>query len=161
MGKTKLISNPPRGILRLGLRLPILLYRIHLGWLLGNRFLLLNHTGRKSGKNHQTVIEVVKYDRDLKCFFVVSGWGDKSDWYQNIQKNPNVTICSSRQILQAHAENIPLSDAVKILNEYIIRYPSAFKELTTLFLGERLQPGLESSQRLAEKMPMVVFCPRR
>jgi hypothetical protein len=30
-----------------------------LGWLLGNRFLMLIHTGRHSGRLHQTVIEVV------------------------------------------------------------------------------------------------------
>ena len=157
MGKRKLISTPPEGILRFGLRLPIWLYRIHLGWLLGNRFLLLNHTGRKSGKVYQTVIEVVKHDRQSNSFFVVSGWGNKSDWYQNIQKKPDVIICSGRQILPVHAENIPLAEAVNILNEYTKRYPTAFKELTALFLGERMQPGMKASQRLAEKMPMVVF----
>jgi deazaflavin-dependent oxidoreductase (nitroreductase family) len=157
MGNTKLISTPPHGILRLGLRLPIWLYRIHLGWLLGNRFLLLNHTGRKSGKAYQTVIEVVKHDRQSNSFFVASGWGNKSDWYQNIQKNPDVIICSGRQTLPVHAENIPLTEAVNILNEYTKRYPIAFKELTALFLGERMQPGMEASQRLAEKMSMVVF----
>jgi deazaflavin-dependent oxidoreductase (nitroreductase family) len=157
MGKTKLISTPPHGILRLGLRLPIWLYRIHLGWLLGRRFLLLNHTGRKSGKVYQTVIEVVKHDRQSNSFFVVSGWGNKSDWYQNIQINPDVIICSGRQTLPVHAENIQLTEAVNILNEYTKRYPIAFKELTALFLGERMQPGMEASKRLAEKMPMVVF----
>lgn len=161
MGKTKLVSTPPRGILRLGLRLPIWLYRLHLGWLLGNRFLLLNHTGRKSCKVHQTVIEVVKHDQDSNSYFVVSGWGNKSDWYQNIQKNPDVIICSGRQTLPVHAENVPLTEAVNILNEYTKRYPIAFKELTALFLGERMQPGLEACRQLAEEMPMVVFSLRQ
>jgi hypothetical protein len=49
---------------------------------------------------------------------------------------------------------------VNILNEYTKRYPIAFKELTALFLGETMEPGLEASQRLAEKMPMVIFRPR-
>jgi deazaflavin-dependent oxidoreductase (nitroreductase family) len=160
MGKTTIITNPPRGILRLGLRLPIWLYRLHLGWLLGNRFLLLNHIGRKSGQIRQSVIEVVKHDQRSDNYFIVSGWGDKSDWYLNIHKNRDVVIQVGRRKLQVHAEDIPLPVAVNILEEYTRRYPMAFKELTALFLGERMQPGLEASRRLAEKMPMIVLRPR-
>jgi deazaflavin-dependent oxidoreductase (nitroreductase family) len=160
MDKATVMATPPRGFLRFGLKLPIWLYRLHLGWLLGKRFLLLTHTGRKSGKLHQTVIEVVRHDQASNSFFVVSGWGDKADWYQNIHKKPDVSIRSGRKNLRVHAEDIPLAEAVDILNEYTHRYPIAFKELTALFLGERLQPGREASQRLAERMPMVVFRPR-
>ena len=160
MDKATVMATPPRGFLRFGLRLPIWLYRLNLGWLLGNRFLLLTHVGRKSGKSRQTVLEVVKYDQVSSSFFVVSGWGDKADWYLNIRKNPDVTICSGRQYLQVRAKEIELARAVDILNEYTRLYPIAFKELTSLFLGERLQPGLEASQRLAEIMPMIVFRPR-
>jgi len=147
--------------LRIGLRLPIWLYRLHLGWLLGTRFLLLSHVGRSSGRIHQTVIEVVKHDRASNSFFVVSGWGDKADWFQNIHKNPHVIIESGGHILQAQADDIPFDEAIDILNEYTHRYPIAFKELTALFLGERMQPGPDASRRLAEKMPMVVFRPRQ
>jgi hypothetical protein len=34
----------PRGLLKWGFNLPILLYRARLGWLLGHRFLLLSTT---------------------------------------------------------------------------------------------------------------------
>jgi hypothetical protein len=63
-------THPPRGLLRLALRLPIWLYRWRLGWLLGDRFLLLTHTGRKSGLPRQVVLEVVHHDEatgDLCC----------------------------------------------------------------------------------------------
>jgi deazaflavin-dependent oxidoreductase (nitroreductase family) len=160
MGKTALLASPPHGALRLGLRLPIWLYRFHLGWLLGNRFLLLHHIGRTSGKSRQSVIEVVKHDEESDSYFVVSGWGDKSDWYQNVHKNRDVIIAVGRRKLQVHAADIPLSEAVDILEEYTRHHPTAFKELTALFLGERMQPGPEASRRLAEKMPMMVFRPR-
>ena len=70
MNKT-IIATAPHGLLRFGLRLPIWLYRLHLGWLFGNRFLLLTHIGRKSGLPRQTVIEVVKHDKESDRFFVV------------------------------------------------------------------------------------------
>src|SRR5689334_1392695 len=41
--------QPPHGFSRMMYRLPVWLFHVHLGWLLGNRFLLLTHTGRKSG----------------------------------------------------------------------------------------------------------------
>jgi len=160
MNKTTM-ATAPHGLLRFGLRLPIWLYRLRLGWLLGNRFLLLIHLGRKSGLPRQTVIEVVKHDMESNSFYVVSGWGEKSDWYQNIQKNPEVMIWVGNRKLPVHAEDILLSETVDILEEYTRRYPLAFKELTRLFLKEELQPGRESSQRLAEIMPMVAFRPRK
>ncbi len=160
MSKTTVLTAP-QGLLRFGLRLPIWLYRLRLGWLFGNRFLLLTHIGRKSGLARQTVIEVVKYDEESDRYFVVSGWGIQSDWYQNIHKNPDVVINVGARKLQVRAEDIPLSEAVDILEEYTCRYPMAFKELTRLFLKEELQPGREASQRLAEMMPMVAFRPRK
>ena len=159
MSKTA-IATAPHGLLRLGLRLPIWLYRLHLGWLLGDRFLLLTHIGRKSGMLRQTVIEVVKHDTESNSMYVVSGWGNQSDWYQNIHKNPDGAINVGGKKLQVRAEDIPLSQAVDILEEYTHRYPLAFKELTRMFLKEELEPGRESSQRLAEMMPMVAFRPR-
>jgi deazaflavin-dependent oxidoreductase (nitroreductase family) len=158
MNKTT-IATAPHGLLRFGLRLPIWLYRLHLGWLFGNRFLLLTHIRRKSGMPRQTVIEVVKHDYETDSFFVVSGWGNQSDWYRNIHKNPDVVINVSLRKLHVHAEDTLLSEAVDILEEYTRRYPMAFKELIRLFLKEELQPGRESRQRLAEMMPMVVFRP--
>jgi deazaflavin-dependent oxidoreductase (nitroreductase family) len=75
----------PRGALRLLLRVPIALYRMHLGWLLGRRFLLLTHRGRRSGRTYQTAIEVVRYDAARMEATVVSGWGAEADWVRNIR----------------------------------------------------------------------------
>jgi deazaflavin-dependent oxidoreductase (nitroreductase family) len=159
MSKTA-IATAPNSLLRFSLRLPIWLYRFHLGRLLGNRFLLLTHMGRKSGVPRQAVIEVVKHEEGSDRYFVVSGWGSQSDWYRNIHKNPDVVINVGARKLQVSAEDIPLSQAIDILEEYTHRYPLAFKELTQLFLKEELEPGRVSSQRLAEMMPMVGFRPR-
>lgn len=41
--------KPPTGLSRILFRAPIWLYRRGLGWLLGKRFLLINHIGWKSG----------------------------------------------------------------------------------------------------------------
>ena len=43
------------------------------------------------------------------------------------------------------------------MQEYTARYPLAFKELTQFFLGQEMEPGLETARRVVEMMPMVVF----
>src|SRR5574339_1000973 len=112
--KVSIIDRPPSKALRFGLRLPIWLYRLRLGWLLDNRFLMLAHKGRISGQLHQTVIEVVQHDKATDTYYAVSGWGAKADWYQNIQKNPLVTVHVSGRSFQARAQFIPLMNAQEI-----------------------------------------------
>jgi deazaflavin-dependent oxidoreductase (nitroreductase family) len=154
-----IVDRPPNQVLRFGLRLPIWLYRMKLGWLLGNRFLILTHTGRKSGLPHETVIEVVKHDKEADTYYVLSGWGERADWYQNIQKTPSVAIRVSGREIQARAEFVPLAKAPEIMETYARDHPLAFKELSSLFLGERSLPNKDAARRLAEKMPMVAFHP--
>lgn len=64
--------QPPRGFTRLLARLPRWLFHLHLGWLLGNRFLLLSHTGRKSGLPRQSVLEVLQYEKVSDTYYVLA-----------------------------------------------------------------------------------------
>ena len=139
--------------------MPIWLYRAHLGWMLGNRFLMLTHTGRKSGLPRQTVVEVVGHDKTTDTYYVASGWGEKSNWYQNIRKTPQVTIHVGGRKFQSKAEFIPSDKAIEVVSNYAREHPIAFNELSGIFLGERMKPGSDAPQRIAQKMPMVAFHP--
>jgi deazaflavin-dependent oxidoreductase (nitroreductase family) len=156
-----IVDRPPGKALRFGLRLPVWLYRLRLGWMLGDRFLMLTHKGRKSGLPRQAVIEVVQHDKETDTYYVVSGWGRTSDWYQNIRKDPSVTIHAGARRFRSQAEFIPAAKAVEVLEAYVREHPRAFQELTALFLGDRSVPGSEAARRLAEKMPMVAFHPEQ
>jgi len=157
---SSVVDKPPSKALRFGLRLPIWFYRAHLGWLLGDRFLMLTHTGRKSGKSHQTVIEVVQHDKATDTYYVVSGWGEKADWYQNIHKTQFVTIHTGARTFQSQAEFVPVEQAIDHLRAYAHDHPVAFNELSMLFLGERLKADSDAPERIAQKMPMVAFHPQ-
>lgn len=154
-----IVSRQPSKMLRFALHLPTWLYRLHLGWLFGHRFLMLTHTGRKSGLPYQTVIEVVQYNSHTNTYYVVSGWGEKSDWYQNIRQSPYVTIYVGGHKIQALAEFIALDKAVDVLETYVHAHPLTFRELSRLFLGEHVEPDRDAARRLAVKMPMVAFHP--
>ena len=105
-----LVSRRPGALLRFGLHLPTWLYRLHLGWLLGQRFLMLLHTGRTTGRIHCTVVEVVSHEGSL-TFYVVSGWGRKADWYRNIHQQPEVQLRVGSRTMKARAEDVPTEKA--------------------------------------------------
>lgn len=85
---SKLTKNKPRGLLRWFLRMPVLLYRLRLGWLLDGRFLMLTHTGRYSRLSRQVVLEVVHHDEESGAYFVAAGWRGHADWFLNIKATP-------------------------------------------------------------------------
>lgn len=72
--------------------MPLLLYRLRLGRVLGKRFLLLTHRGRRTGRARQTVIEVVEYDRDRMEATVISAWGERADWVRNLRDAPAISV---------------------------------------------------------------------
>lgn len=152
------ISEPkrPRGLIRLAFRLPIWLYRLKLGRLLGRRFLLLHHTGRKSGLPRQTVLEVVRYDKASGTYVVAVGFGTRSDWYQNINVNPHVTIDSGGRRTKAIAERLTPEAAEEELVDYSHRYPGLMKELARI-MGYRLDGTEEDVRALGRILPMVAL----
>jgi deazaflavin-dependent oxidoreductase (nitroreductase family) len=73
----------------------LLLWRLGLGWMLNSypptfgRYLVITHTGRKSGKRRRTPLNYAEVDGEL---YIVAGFGKKADWYHNIAANPQVEI---------------------------------------------------------------------
>jgi len=107
------ISDPklPSGMMRIFARAPIGFFRIGLGWVFGGRFLMLTHIGRVTGNQRNVVLEVVRKDAKKDAFYVASGWGEKSDWLLNIQKDPNVIVQFKRRSFPAVAERLSVEDA--------------------------------------------------
>lgn len=150
--------RPPRGLARLVWRAPIYLYRLGLGGLLGERFVLLTHTGRKSGKPRQAVLEVVFHDEVTGAYMVAAGFGEKSDWYQNVLAHPDIVIQVGKKRMVARAKRLPLAQATEILLDYNRRHPSALRTLAGI-LGYR-SDGSEADVRFfAGILPIMAFTP--
>ena len=127
--------QPPKGLARFFYRLPILFYRIGLGALLGERFLLLEHVGRKSGMWRKAVLEIIRHGREKGVYYVVSAFGDRSDWYRNILHTPDVMITVAGRRMRAHAAPLSPAESVEEILDYARRHPKAFEYLTTKLLG--------------------------
>ena len=103
----------PRLVARIG-HLIDRLYRWRLGWLLGHRFALLTHVGRRSGKTYRTALWVYGYQPDTDAVTVVSVWG-KGDWYRNIRNKPATLIqIGRRSIVPGQQQFLSTDDIVAI-----------------------------------------------
>ena len=150
--------KPPTGFSRMLWRLPILLYRAQIGWMLGGHFLLLNHIGRKTGLTRQTVLETIRHDIKTDTYFVVSGWGENSDWYRNIQKTSDVTIQAVFRKLDVTAVRLPLEDAEREILTYAERHPRMLRSLARI-LGYSVEDTEEDYRALAGLMPVIALRP--
>lgn len=149
--------SAPRGLARLAFRLPIWLYKLRLGWVLGERLLLLTHIGRKSGQPRQAVIEVVRHDSTSDTYIIASGFGMQVDWFRNTQHHPYVVLqCGSRR-LEAVAEQLPLDAAAKELRDYAHSHPRAFRTITKRLIGQEVDDSTESYRHLATVVPVVAL----
>jgi len=150
------LPQPPRGFKAKLWRIPIWFYRMGLGGLLGKRFLLLTHIGRKSGQPRQAVIEVVKKDSQNDIYYSVSGFGEKAQWFQNILHTPQVDIQVGGQKMSVHAERLSINDGEKILSAYAEQHPIALRELSKM-LKIPYDGNPESISKMAKAMPVVAF----
>ncbi len=145
------------------LRTPVYLYRFHLGWLLGKRFVLLTHIGRRTGKRRQTVLEVVEYRKEGPEVVVANGFGPNSDWVRNIEARPGeeVTV-GSRHFAAAH-RFLGEEEAMRVIQGYEHRNrfitPIVRRGFSWL-LGWKYRGGEEDRRRLVRQLPLIAFRPR-
>jgi len=76
-------------------RFMLLMWRLGLGtWVniwpaVIGRIMVITHRGRKSGLSRRTPVNYTIIDRDIFC---TAALGEKSDWYKNMMKNPEVEV---------------------------------------------------------------------
>lgn len=84
-------------------KMPILQYKLGMGWMIGKYILLLTTTGRKSGKPRHTPLEY-EHDKENDRYRIAAGWGGNTDWFKNIKANPKVHVQVGRRKFDAVAE---------------------------------------------------------
>lgn len=125
---------------------------------IGKRFLHLTHTGRKSGLPRQVVLEVVDHDPHTNTYYVSSGWGKKSDWYQNIQKTPRVRVQVGTKSWAAQAETLSPEAAEQVILNYGRKHPALLNELARV-MGYKIDGSEADMRALGHLVPVVALTP--
>ena len=156
------MSARPGPILRSVLRAPRALDRWRLGWLLGHRFLLLEHVGRSTGSRYQTVLEVIAYDRSTGQAIVMSGWGKASDWYRNVEVAGHAKVTLGRKTIMARARVLEDNEAASVLADYERRnrwIRPVVRRVLSQLAGLRYDGTDDSRLVLVHQLPIVKFTP--
>jgi deazaflavin-dependent oxidoreductase (nitroreductase family) len=134
-------------------RAPIWLYRARLGFVFGSRLLMLEHRGRKTGARRYVVLEIVGHPAP-GSYVVISGFGDRAQWYRNICADSRVRVqVGCRKPAAAIARRLNPEEAAATLASYAASHPRAWAQL---------RPVLENTLGTAinengTSLPMVIL----
>lgn len=146
-------KGSPKGLQRLFFRAPIVLYRIGLGALMGKRFLMLEHVGRKSGETRRTVLEVVLDEND--AVYIASGWGSSSQWFRNVRANPSVVFHHGSKRYETEAVVVDQTEAKRVMDVYAEIHPRALDRLASFMIDDPGATTGERARRVAESIPIL------
>ncbi|MQA94990.1 MAG: nitroreductase family deazaflavin-dependent oxidoreductase [Streptosporangiales bacterium] len=150
-------ASPPAGVRRLFWRLPIRLYRLGFGRLLGRRFMLLEHVGRTTGLPRRAVIEAV--ERSAGGYVAASGFGTRADWYRNVLAKPDVTIHLDGRTIPVTAAPLSAEEGGEVLARYGPAHRIAAWHLCRI-MGFAVDGGVEDYREAGRHIPFVRFTPR-
>lgn len=120
-----LMEYPSGGWRKAFFKAPIFFWRLGLAPLMGNIFMLITQTGRKSGIPRRTMVE---YHSRAGVKFVACAFGEKADWYQNILADPYVTIQTAKGCERAITSRVSDDrELLTVYNLFIRRDPPLMK----------------------------------
>lgn len=153
----------PGAALRWLLRAPVHLYRWNCGWLLGRRFLLLTHAGRRTGRRHQTVLEILDHRDDGPEVVVMTGFGRGADWFRNIQAVPAAEVVVGTHRFAAAHRILNAEEAERVFAHYEQRnrwVAPIMRMVLRRLLGWRYNGSDGARRRAVAQLPLVAFRPR-
>ena len=139
-------------------KLPIFLYQLKLGWLLGTRFMQITHVGRHSGKVRRTILAVLRFDEKSKEILAVSAWKG-SDWYYNIQSLPALQVESGFVHYVPEQRTLSPEEITTAFIEYRRQHP-IFSRMICRIPGWKWDSSYEEFLELARTLRGVAFTPK-
>jgi deazaflavin-dependent oxidoreductase (nitroreductase family) len=150
-------------VLRGLFRAPVYLYRWRCGRLLGRRFMLLIHVGRRTGLRRETVLEVMEYRLEGPEVVVMSAFGPNADWLRNIQATSGPDVVTGSRRFTADYRILGADEAVRVIAGYEQRnrlMAPIIRAVLSRLLGWRYV-GSELDRRwLVAHLPLIAFRPR-
>ena len=139
-------------------KLPVFLYQLRLGWLMGTRFMQITHVGRHSGKVRRTILAVLRFDEKSKEILAVSAWKG-SDWYYNIQASPALQVESGVVCYAPQQRTLSPDEITTAFLEYRRQHP-IFSRMICRIPGWKWDSSYEEFLQLARTLRGVAFRPK-
>jgi deazaflavin-dependent oxidoreductase (nitroreductase family) len=140
-------------------KLPIVLYRLRLGWLLGHRFMQLTHVGRRSGQVRRTVLAVLRFDSQTREIKAVSAW-NASEWYKNIQAAPAQQLETGFTRYAPAQRDLSAEEVAELFVDFRWEHP-LFCRMVCRIPGWKWDSSYEEFLVLARTLHGVAFRPKQ
>jgi deazaflavin-dependent oxidoreductase (nitroreductase family) len=129
------VSPEPGGVasskvVKTAIRLPVVIDAAGLGRLLGQRFVILEHEGRRTGRVYRTPLEVVRRDRARPEWIVIAAWRRRTDWLANIEHRPALALhVAGVRHARPTQRFVGVEERLDILAAYGVSHPWALRGL--------------------------------
>jgi deazaflavin-dependent oxidoreductase (nitroreductase family) len=144
-------------------RAPVYLYRWRCGWLLGHRFLLLIHVGRRTRLTRYTVLEIMEFRHDVPEMIVMSGFGPNADWLRNVEVTDPEVVVGSKRFAASH-RFLDAEEAARALAGYERRnrlLAPIVRIVLSRLLGWRYDGSERARRQVVAELPLIAFRPVR
>jgi deazaflavin-dependent oxidoreductase (nitroreductase family) len=146
----------PTGLFKWFLHAPTWIYRARLGFVMGKRFLMIEHRGRKSAKLYRTMLEVAGRNAERNEWIVTSGTGPKADWYRNVEAGGVEAVWLGSKRHRAGVRFLDPTEAAEVMNRYEQQHPNTAAKLMAS-TGVFYDGTDEGRVEMMKQIPMVAF----
>jgi len=119
------LKKPARW-LRAIYRMPLAVYRLGFAgserWL-GMHWLLITTTGRRSGRPHRVLVDLLGHDPARGRYFIQAAYGRRADWVRNIEVHPVFEAQVGRERFRARMEEAERQEAERVMLDYVRAHP--------------------------------------
>ena len=113
-------------------RMPLRAYRHDAGWLFGRTFLEFVHTGRKTGRPHETVAMVLRYDANTHEAVICAAWGPDTDWVRNLRAGPASRVRLGRESFAPQHRFLSDDEAFDVAVQFRRAHPLRLRLVSTI-----------------------------
>lgn len=139
-------------------RLPLHAYRHGAGWLFGRTFLAFAHVGRKSGRRHEAVAMVLRYEAARQEAVICAAWGPKTDWSLNLHAGPALEVKLGREVFAPAHRFLSDAEAFDVAARFRQEHPWRMRLLSGILgLGDLRDDS--AMRRFVGTHPFVAFRP--
>jgi deazaflavin-dependent oxidoreductase (nitroreductase family) len=146
---------------RVVFRTPLLLHRLGVRGverLLGIDWMLLTTIGRRTGRPHEVLVDVIGHD-DASGSYYVSPADVRSDWVRNVHARPQVKASVRGRDFRAHVEDVTGPEGARVLLRFI-REHAWYARIVMWFVGLVDQVDRSDQELYAQLRTATVFAIR-
>src|SRR4029453_12818381 len=102
--------------------------------LLGVDWIVLETTGRRTGRRHVVVLDVLHHGLERDRYYVQPAYGAAADWVRNVRREPRVTAHVGGRRFTARVRDATGSEGADAVLRFVRTHPT-YARLVAWFVG--------------------------